>query len=324
MRSFRCFPALAALAAGLVLNAGQAYCAAYPTKPIRFIVAFPPGGNADMVARTIGQKLAERLGQQVVIDNRGGAGGIIGEDLAAKSAPDGYTIVLVAISHAVNPSLYKKLPYDAAKDFVPVALVVSVPNVLVVNALVPVKSVPELVALARAKPGHLNYASSGNGTSLHLAGELFKSMTGVDIVRVVYKGGALAATDLGAGQVQMMFAVITSGLSLAKTGRVRALGVTSAKRSAIAPDLPAISEFLPGYELSGWQGILAPAGTAAAIVTMLNVEIARILRMPDVQKRFRGAGAEPVGGTPDEFSAFLNSEVARWSRLLQSTGIRPE
>lgn len=317
-----CFGLLAVLGIGWDSVAAQKN--AYPTKPIRFIVPFPPSGGTDILARYIADKLTEGLGQQVVVDNRVGAGGILGEELAAKSAPDGYVIILVAISHAVNPGLHKKLPYDTVKDFAPVGLLVSVANILVVNPGVPVKSVPELIALAKAKPGALNYGSAGNGSSPHLAGELFKAMAGVEIVRVSYRGGALALTDLLGARIQLMFAVIPTGLPLARTGRLRALAVTSAKRSAAAPDLPTISEFVPGYEFIGWQGVLAPAGTPKSIVATLNREIVKILHMPDARNRFSSEGFEVIGGTPEDFSAFLKSELAKWSNLLRDAGIRAE
>lgn len=293
----------------------------YPTRPIRMIVPYPPGGNADILARLIGQKLGERLGQQVVVDNRGGAGGLIGQEIAAKAAPDGYTFTLVAVSHAVNPSLYKKLPYDSKRDFAPITLAVAVSNLLVVHPGLPAKSVPELISLAKSKPGSLSYGSSGNGTSLHLAGELFKSMTGTDVVRVVYKGSALAAIDLFAGRIHLMFDVITTGLTNSRAGRVRALGVTSAKRSAAAPDIPAISEFVPGYASTGWQGFLAPRGTPAAIVGLLDENIKAILALPDVRERFLKMGAEPIGIGTTKFAAFVDAEMAKWAKVLKAAGI---
>jgi tripartite-type tricarboxylate transporter receptor subunit TctC len=309
-----------ALLAGLASGAG----ADYPSRPIRLIVPYPPGGNADIVARIIAQKLGENLGQQIVIDNRGGAGGLIGEELAAKAVPDGYTIALVAVSHAVNPGLHKNLPFDPQRDFAPITLAVSVPNLLVVHPQLPAKSVPELIALAKAKPGSLSYGSSGNGTSLHLSGELFKVMTGIDIVRVVYKGSALAATDLFGGRIHLMFDVITTGLANTKAARVRALGVTSPKRSPVAPEVPAIAEFVPGYATTGWQGFLAPRGTPAPIIGLLNKQIVAILKSPEISERMLAMGAETVGGSPAEFSAFIRVEMARWSALLRNAGIKGE
>lgn len=295
----------------------------YPNKPVRFIVAYPAGGGADQVARVIGQKLADFLMQAFVIDNRGGAGGLIGEELVVKSAPDGYTILLISISHVVNPNLYKKLAYDPMKDLVPVSLVVSVPNVLVVHNSVNVKSVPELIALAKTKPGQLNYAAS-LGTSLHIAGELFKAMAAVDIVAVNYKSGGLAVTDLQAGRVQMAFSAIQTALSLVRSGRLQALAITSAKRSRVLPDLPTIAEFVPGYELTGWLGIVVPAGTSPAIVSKLSREVATIIHMPEVQSRLVSLGAEPIGSTPEEFSSFRKTEFTKLSKLMSRMRTKSE
>jgi len=317
-------PARQVLSALFAFFAAAAAAADYPVRPIRMIVPYPPGGNADIVARTIAQKLGESLGQQIVIDNRGGAGGLIGEELAAKAVPDGYTIALVAVSHAVNPALTRNLPFDPQRDFMPVTMAVSVPNLLVVHPQLPAQSVPELISLAKAKPGSLSYGSSGNGTSLHLAGELFKRMAGVDIVRIVYKGSALAATDLFAGRIHLMFDVITTGLTNTKAGRVRALGVTSPRRTPVAPDIPAIAEFLPGYATTGWQGILVPRGTPAPVVARLNKEIVSLLKAPEVRERFLAMGAEPAGSSPAEFGAFIRSETAKWTKLLHDAGIKAE
>jgi tripartite-type tricarboxylate transporter receptor subunit TctC len=310
-----------ALAVGSLALASLANADSYPAKPVRFIVAFPPGGNADLVARLVGQKLADALGRPFVIDNRGGAGGVIGEELASRSAADGYTILLISLAHVVNPNLNRRLPYDPMRDLTPVSLVVSVPNALVVYKSLPVQSVPELIALARAKAGELNYASS-YGTSLHICGELFKAMTGVNIVNVNYKSGGLAIPDLEAGRVHMAFSVITTAVSLVKAGRMRALAVTSAKRSPVMPELPAIAEFVPGYELTGWQGILAPAGTPRAIVSKLADEIAKIMRAPDVRNKLVGLGADPVGSTPEEFAAFRKTEFAKLAKLVARAGLK--
>lgn len=307
-----------------LLVSGSITCAEnYPVRPVRFIVAFPAGGNADLVARLVGQKLTDTLGRPFVIDNRGGAAGVIAEELAARSSPDGYTILLVSLAHVMNAVLHKKLSYDPLRDFMPVSLVVSVPNVLVVNKSLNAQSVPELIALAKAKPGQLNYASS-HGTSLHIAGELFKAMAGVDIVNINYKSGGLAVPDLEAGRVDMAFSVITTAMSMVRAGRTRALAVTSAKRSLVMPHLPAISEFLPGYELTGWQAILAPAGTPRAIVSKLGDEIAKIMRMPDVRDKLVGLGADPVGSTPEEFGGFRKTEFARLAALVAKAGIKAE
>jgi tripartite-type tricarboxylate transporter receptor subunit TctC len=297
--------------------------AAYPDKPVRLVVAYPAGGSADLIARVIGQKLADTLQQPFVIDNRGGAGGVIGEELAARATPDGYTLLLASISHVVNPLLNAKLTYDPLKDLAPISLLVSVPNVLVVHNTLPVKSVPELITLAKAKPGQLNYASSV-GTSLHLAGELFKAMAGVDIVAVNFKGGGLAAADLQTGRVQMSFSVFQTGMSLVKSGRLHALAITSAKRSPLLPEVPVIAEFLPGYELTGWLGLLAPANTPRAVINQISLETAAILRAPDAQQRLLALGADAIGGTPEQFTAYRKAEFAKISRLLSRINAKPE
>ena len=295
----------------------------YPSRPVRFIVAYPAGAHADQVARLIGHKLTESLGRQFVVDNRGGAGGIMAEDLVARSAPDGHTLLLVSISHVVNPLLNEKLPYQPMKDLIPVSLAVSVPNVLLVHISVNARSVPELIALAKARPGEINFAAS-QGTSLFLAGELFKSMAGIDIVRINYKSGGLAYPDIEAGRVQMAFSVITGALASAKGGRTRMLAVTSARRSPAVPELPAVAEFVPGYELTGWQGVLVPAGTPRGIVIKLSAEISRIVRMPDVRDKLISGGADPIGTTPEEFGAFRQAEFEKFSKLLPKSGIKTE
>jgi tripartite-type tricarboxylate transporter receptor subunit TctC len=313
----------AALAAGCFCFALPAHAASYPDKPVRFIVAFPAGGNADLIARVVAQGLTSAFGRNFVIDNRGGAGGVVAEETTARAAPDGYTVLEVSLTHVVNPSLHKKLPYDPIRELAPVSVVASVPNVLVVHNSVNVKSVPELIALAKSRPGQLNYASS-QGTSLHICGELFKAMAGVDIVNVNYRSGGVAVPDIEAGRVQMAFSSISTALAMAKMGRTRALAVTSAKRSQVAPDLPAIAEFVPGYEMTGWQGILVPAGTPHAIVNRLSQEITKIVRQPDVQQRLIGMGADPVGSTPEEFSRFRKAELAKLSKLMSQAGIKAE
>jgi tripartite-type tricarboxylate transporter receptor subunit TctC len=295
----------------------------YPSKPVRFIVAVPAGGNVDLMARLAAQKLTEGLGRPFVVDNRGGAGGVIAEEIAARAVPDGYTLLMVSLAHTVNPAMNKKLGYDPVRDLMPVSLLVSVPNVLIVNKSVSAQSVPELIKLAKAKPGELSYASS-HATTLHLAGELFKSMTGTDIVNVNYKSGGLAWPDLESGRVQMAFSVMTTAMSMLKNGRVRALAVTSAKRSPALPDLPAIAEFVPGYEITGWQGVLAPAGTPHAIVARVSAELARAMRTPEVVEKLRAIGADPIGSAPEEFAAFRMAEFARMKRLVAKAGIKSE
>lgn len=295
----------------------------YPTKPIRLVVPVAAGGGTDFTARLLGQKLAEAWGQSVIVDNRPGAAGNIGVEIVAKATPDGYTLVMPITSFPINPSLYEKLPFDTVKDFSPVVLAASAPLLLVVNPSLPAKSVRELVALAKSKPGQLNFANSGSGTTGHLAGELFKRMAGVDIVSVAYKGGGPAITALLGGEVEMFFATIPGVVGHVKAGKLRALGVTSAKRVAELPDIPTVAESgLPGFEVIGWFGIFAPAGTPRSVITRLNGELAKILQMPDVRERLAGHGLIPGGGTPEQLGAFLKSEIARWAKLIKEAGIR--
>lgn len=312
---------VAATASLLGLGASQAQD--YPVKPVRFVVAFPPGGNADLIARLVSQGLTGALGRTFVIDNRGGAGGIVGEEIVARAVPDGYTILLVSLAHVVNPNLNRKLQYDPLKDLDTVSVVASIPNVLVVHNSVSAKSVPELIALVRAKPGQFNYAAS-QGTSLHICGELFKSMTGTNIVSINYRSGGLAVPDLEAGRVHMAFNVMSTALGMMKTGKTRALAVTSAKRSQIVPELPALSEFVPGYEMTGWQGILVPTGTPSAIVQRLSQEIAKHVRQPETQQRLAGMGADAVGNSPDEFQRFRLAEFKKLSELVVRAGMKGE
>jgi tripartite-type tricarboxylate transporter receptor subunit TctC len=313
-----------ALVCALVAAGSSVYAAeAYPAKPVRFIVAFPPGGNADLIGRLAAQKLTDVLGRPFVVDNRGGAGGVIAEEIAARAVADGYTLLLVSLAHTVSAAINKKLTYDPLHDLIPLSLLVSVPNVLVVHNSVPVQPVPDLIRLAKAKPGELNYASS-HATSLHIAGELFKNMTGTDIVNINYKSGGLAAPDLESGRVHMSFSVMTTAISMLKNGRVRALAVTSAKRSLALPDLPVIAEFVPGYEVTGWQGILVPKGTPRSIVAKVSAELARIMRMPDVRAKLVLLGADPIGSTAEEFAAFRKAELTRLSALVGKAGIKSE
>ncbi len=315
-------PGRIAIIAASLLLATRAH-AAYPDKPVRFIVAFPPGGNADLMARLVAQRLGEALGKPFVIDNRGGAAGMIAEEVTARSLPDGYTILLVSLAHVVNPRLNSKLSYDPVKDLAPVSLVAAVPNVLIVHNSVPVKSVPELIALAKAKPGELTYAAS-LGTSLFIAGALFTSMAKVNIREITYKSGAGAIPDIEAGRVHMVFSVITTALTALKSGRVQALAVTSAKRSQVMPELPAMAEFLPGYQVLGWQGILVPAKTPPAIVAKLSETIAAAMRSPEVQSRMISLGADAIGSTPQEFANFRHEEFARIGKVMAQAGIKPE
>jgi len=294
----------------------------WPTKPIRWVVPFAPGGTTDILARTIADKLTIALGKPVIVENNPGAGGSVGATQTAKAAPDGYTIMGGTIStHAINASLYKKLPYDPVKDFVPITLIARVPNLLVVNPDVPAKSVKELIALMKANPGKYTFASSGNGTSQHLSGELFKSMAGVDMQHIPYKGSPPALQDVVGGQVTMTFDNITTAWPLAKAGKLRALAVTTAKRSPIAPDVPTLAESgLAGYEVGSWQGVFAPAGTPPDVIKRLNTEIVKIINMPDVRAKLEALGAEPVGNSSDEFATIVKSEVAKWAKVVKESG----
>jgi tripartite-type tricarboxylate transporter receptor subunit TctC len=298
---------------------------AYPTKPIRMVITYPPGGNTDLVGRAMAAKLSETLGQQVVVDNRGGAGGVMGTMIAAQAAPDGYTIMLgTSAGMVVNPLLSSKLPYDALKDFLPVSNVIIVPQLLVTNPQLPAKNVKELVALAKAKPGTLNAGSSGVGTPNHLGTELLKALAGVNIVHVPYKGGAQALTDVMGGQIQMAFSSIPAVLPHIKAGRLNALGVGSAKRSSALPNVQAIAEAVPGYEYTTWFGIFAPARTPPAIVTRLNSEIVKGLAAPELNQRFVANGGEPAPSTPDELRRYMIEESARWAKTIKVAGIRIE
>jgi len=298
----------------------------WPQKPIRLVVPFPAGGPADVAARMLAQKMNEDWGQPVIVDNRPGAGGNIGADFVAKSPPDGYTIVMGAVStHAINVTLYSKLPYDPIKDFAPITLITSVPNVLVVHPSVPARNVKELIALAKARPGALNFASGSTGSAGHLAGELFKAMAHVDMVHIPYKGAAPAVVDLMAGQVSLMFDNLASALPNIRAGRVRALAVTTLRRSPMLPELPTISEAgLRGFDVATWFGVLAPAGTPPEIVTKLNAEIVRILRTPEMKERLATLGAEPVGNKPEEFAAFIKAEIPKYARVIKASGARAD
>ena len=312
-------------ASAFALSSTGATAQNYPTKPIRMIVAYPPGGGTDIVGRMIAQKLSENFGQTVVIDNRGGAAGGIGSEIAAHSVPDGYTIIMGNVApNAINVSLYAKLGYDPVKDFEPVSLVASTPNILVVLPSLAVKTVPELIALAKAKPGSLNYPSAGLGSSSHLAGELFDNLAGVKMVHIPYKGGGPALTDLLGGQVQLMFATMPAAMPHVRSGRLRAIAVTSVKRSQAMPELPTIGETLKGYDASTWYGVLAPARTPRPIITTLHAEIVKILGVVETRDRLLAQGFEPVGGTPAEFGTYIKAEIAKWAKVIKAAGIKPE
>ena len=319
--------AVAALFAYTAIFAGSSLAqTAYPAKAIRYVVPFPAGGPLDIVARAIGQELNKSWGQAVVIDNRPGAGGNIGADLVAKAPADGYTILMGAVStHAINVTLYNKLPYDPIRDFAPVTLITSVPNVLVVHPSVPANNVKELIALAKSRPGQLNFASGSTGSAGHLAGELFNSMAGVRMTHIPYQGAAPAVVDLMAGHVSLMFDNMSSALPNIKATRVRALAVTTLKRSPLLPQLPTISDAgLRGFDIATWFGIFAPAGTPPDIVARLNGEIVRILHTPEMKERLALLGAEPIGNKPDEFAAFVRAEIPKYAKVIQASGARAD
>ena len=316
-------PLLAAAALTVTINPyAQAQTAVdrYPTRPIRIIVPFPPGGSNDILGRFIGQKLGERLGQTVVIDNRGGADGIIGTELAAKAPPDGYTLLMVSTSYAMNPAVHK-LPYDPLNALAPVALIGTGPNLLAVTPSLPVNSVKELVALAKAKPGQLRYASSGIGGFNHFGGELFKSLANVDLTHVPYKGGGPAMIDVIAGQVEILFSTLTQALPNVRSGKLKALGVGSAKRTPILPDVPTIAETVPDYDGSIWWGLLAPAGLPAPITAKLNTEVGAILRDPESAKRLAAEAAEPASAPPEAFGKRIVGDIAKFTRVAKQAGI---
>ena len=306
------------------LVATAALAQTYPSKPIRIVVPFPAGGTTDVLARAVAQKLTESLGQAVVVDNRPGAGGNIGAELVAKSPPDGYTLLMGTVgTHAINPGLYPKMPYDHVKDFAPVILVAGVPNVLVVNPALPFNSVKELIAYAKANPGKLNFASSGNGTSIHLSGELFKTMADVQIMHVPYKGSSPALQDLVGGQVQIMFDNLPSSLALIKAGKLKALAVTSLARAAALPDVPTLAESgLPGFEASSWFGLLAPAGTPQPVIAKLNADVAKWLASPEAREKLLAQGAIAAGGTPEDFAKHIAAETAKWQKVVKDSGAK--
>jgi tripartite-type tricarboxylate transporter receptor subunit TctC len=312
------------LAAALAL-ALPAFAQTFPTKPMTIVVPASPGGAIDLAARLIGQKFTEAWGQPVVIENKTGATGVIGTDFVAKAAPDGHVLALVASSHAINPSMFKKLPFDTVKGFEPVVQTHTVPLVLVVAPDSPFKSMQDVIAFGRKNPGQLSFASSGNGGAPHFSGELFKSMAGLDMQHIPYKGSTLAHPDLMSGRVSIMFDTLAATSAHIKGGKLRALAVTTPKRLPALADVPTVAEAgLPGYETSTWGGLLAPAGTPKAVVAKLAAETTRILALPDVRERMLAAGVEPVGGTPEQYAAFIGTEMVKWAKVAKDAGIQPE
>lgn len=316
----RTLPALALLFAPLI-----AFAQAYPSKPVKMIVPYAAGGTTDVLARIVADKLTQGLGQTVVIEYKPGAGGTIGADAAAKSPADGYTMVMGAPgSHSTATSLYAKLPYDPVKDFAPIVHVANVPNSIVVHPSLAVKSVPELIAYARTRPGELTYGSAGTGATTHLTGELFALLANVKLTHIPYKGSGQAMVDLLGGQIQMMFENLPGAATQIRSGKIRGLAVTSLRRSAAFPDLPAVSETLPGFEVVAWFALFAPAGTPAAIVARLNAESNKALSLAEVREKIAAAGSDPIGGTSDELARFLANDIAKWTRVTRDAGIKPQ
>lgn len=323
----RCLLALAAVVAAPAYAQAPAATAsvAYPTKPVRMIVPFPPGGGNDILARTVSQRLTEVVNQQVIVDNRGGAGGALGAQIAANAAPDGYTLFLGSVGNlAQNPVLQEKPSYDPVRDFAAVTLLATSVFALAVNNSVPAKSVPELIALAKAKPGALNYASAGNGSSLHFAAEIFKHATQTNIVHVPYKGANAAFVDMMAGQVHMIVTTMAAALPHIRAGKVRALGTSGRKRASVLPDVPTIAETVPGFEILNWQGITVPVKTPAAIVNTLHGKLVATLKMPGMNEALHVQGLDAAGGGPEEFTALIKSETARYAKIVKAAGIRSE
>ena len=314
-----------ACASLLLCAAAGALAQSYPVKPIRFIVPFPPGGGNDIVGRIVALKLNEALGQPVVVDNRGGAGGTIGADIVAKAPPDGHTLLIASMGLAVNAVLYSRLPYDTLKDLAPVTMVGEQPNIVVVHPSLPAKSIRELLALARAKPRQLNYGSGGVGTASHLATELLKLMAQVDMVHVPYKGLGPALTDLMGGQVQLIISTMASALPQVKAGKLRPLAVTTARRSAFFPEVATMNEAgVPGYEFNTWYGLLVPAATPKFIIDRLNREMGKLLQSAAIKEQFSVQGLEPAPSSPQEFGAYLKTEVGKWGKVIKASGARPD
>ena len=321
-----CVLCASVLACTVVFSPREAAAQRYPSKPIRFVVPYSPGGPLDTVARLTGQKVSEAVKQPVIVDNKPGAGGNIGADIVAKSPADGYTILMGAVAtHAINPTLYASIPYDPVRDFAPVTQLATTPNILVVHPSIPASNVRELIAYAKSNPGRLNFGSGSTGSAGHLAGELFKSMAGVEMTHVPYKGAAPAMQDLVGGQIQLMFDNLASALGQVRAGKVKGLAVTTAKRTSLAPDLPAIAESgLPGFDISTWFGIFVPAGTPRDVVDRLHAEFTRALAAPDVREKILNLGAEPVGNRPEEFAAYIRQEAEKYARVIKASGARAD
>jgi len=320
----RRFLSLAVGAAALPAVSRLAAAQTYPTRPVRVIIGYPPGGSADITARLLGQWLSERLGQPFVVESRHGAGTNIATEAVVHAPPDGYTLLLVAPANAINASLYEKLNHNFVRDIAPVAGLIRFPNVIVVNPSVPAKTVPEFIAYAKANPGKLNMASSGAGSTIHVSGELFKMMTGVNMVHVPYRGGAPALTDLISGQVQVMFDNVPTSLEFIRAGKLRPLAVTTAARSHVLPDLPTVADFVPGYEASAWYGVGVPKGTPEAIIDKLNKEINAILADPKAKARFAELGASLIGGSAAEFGQLVVDETEKWAKVVRFSGAKPD
>jgi tripartite-type tricarboxylate transporter receptor subunit TctC len=315
---------LAVLGVVIALASPAALSQSFPAKPVKLVIPFPPGGSLDNVGRLLAQKISESWGQPIVVENRPGAGGNVGADAVAKSPPDGYTVVMGALStHAVNPSLYPKMPYDAVKDFAPISLVAITPNVLVVNSALPVNSLKDLIAYAKANPGKVNFGSGSNGSAGHLAGELFKVDTGTDVAHIPFKGGAPATQALLAGDTQFMFDNLANAMAQLKGGKIKAIAVTTAQRSKLAPELPTMAEAgMPGFDISTWFGILAPAGTPSDVVAKWNAELVKALNAPDVREKMMAQGAEPSPTTPAEFASFIAREREKYARIIKASGAK--
>ena len=313
------------IALALALTAGATCAQTYPTKAVRLVVPFLAGGSTDIVGRTVAQKLSEMWGQQAFVDNRPGGGTTIGTDMAAKAAPDGYTLLVTPAPFTINPSLLAKLPYDALTDFAPITLINTTPLVMVVHPGVPAKNVKELIALAKAKPGQLNFGSSGTGGSNHLAGELFNAMAGVKMVHIPYKGNAGALTDIVGGHLDVVYNGVTSAIALIKGGKLRVLAVTSLQRTPALPDVPTLNESgLKGFEAVAWNGLTAPAKTPRDVIMKINADVLKVISSPELRERLKAEGSDPVGNSPEQFATFLRDEIAKWAKVIKFANVKPE